>query len=207
MGIDPESDGLKRAARLGVATTHEGIDGLTRMPGWKDIEIVFDATSAAAHSEQQRNLHRGRQDHDRSHAGRDRSLCHSGGQWRCASGRAQREHGDLRRPGDDSRSSPRSARSRRCIMPRSWPRSRRNPPAPAPAPISTSSPKPPRAASRRVGGAAQGQGDHHAQSAEPPMIMRDTVFTLSSGADEAQIEAVGRTPWSRRCKPMCRAIV
>jgi acetaldehyde dehydrogenase len=49
VGIDPESDGLARAKRMGVATTHEGIDGLVAMPEWKDIEIVFDATSAGAH--------------------------------------------------------------------------------------------------------------------------------------------------------------
>lgn len=49
VGIDPASDGLARAARLGVATTHEGIDGLLRMPEYKDIEVVFDATSAKAH--------------------------------------------------------------------------------------------------------------------------------------------------------------
>lgn len=49
VGIDPESDGLKRAERLGVATTAEGIDGLVTMEIWSDIDIVFDATSAAAH--------------------------------------------------------------------------------------------------------------------------------------------------------------
>jgi len=49
VGIDPESDGLRRAARLGVETTHEGIEGLTRMAVWPEIGIVFDATSAAAH--------------------------------------------------------------------------------------------------------------------------------------------------------------
>ena len=31
VGIDPESDGLARAKRLKVATTHEGLDGLTKM--------------------------------------------------------------------------------------------------------------------------------------------------------------------------------
>ena len=50
VGIDPESDGLARAKRLGVATTHEGLDGLTKMPIWDDIQIVFDATSAGAQS-------------------------------------------------------------------------------------------------------------------------------------------------------------
>ncbi|PWL25479.1 MAG: acetaldehyde dehydrogenase (acetylating) [Altererythrobacter sp. XM-24bin4] len=49
VGIDPDSDGLKRATRMGVATTAEGIDGLMAMPEFADIEIVFDATSAGAH--------------------------------------------------------------------------------------------------------------------------------------------------------------
>ena len=49
VGIDPASDGLARAARLGVATTHEGVQGLTRLPVFADIDIVFDATSAGAH--------------------------------------------------------------------------------------------------------------------------------------------------------------
>jgi acetaldehyde dehydrogenase len=49
VGIDPASDGLARAARLGVATTHEGVQGLTRLPVFKDIDFVFDATSAGAH--------------------------------------------------------------------------------------------------------------------------------------------------------------
>lgn len=49
VGIDPKSDGLQRAAQLGVATTAEGIDGLIAMPEFAEIEIVFDATSAGAH--------------------------------------------------------------------------------------------------------------------------------------------------------------
>ncbi|MAM62227.1 acetaldehyde dehydrogenase (acetylating) [Maritimibacter sp. UBA3975] len=49
VGIDPASDGLERARRMGVATTHEGLDGLTRLPEYGDIRIVFDATSAGAH--------------------------------------------------------------------------------------------------------------------------------------------------------------
>lgn len=49
VGIDPESDGLARAKRMGVKTTHEGIEGLLKMPEWDDIKIVFDATSAKAH--------------------------------------------------------------------------------------------------------------------------------------------------------------
>jgi len=49
VGIDPESDGLQRAARLGVPITAKGIEGLLAMPEFADIGIVFDATSASAH--------------------------------------------------------------------------------------------------------------------------------------------------------------
>ncbi|NIO41471.1 MAG: acetaldehyde dehydrogenase (acetylating) [Burkholderiales bacterium] len=48
-GIDRESDGLARAKRLGISTTADGIDGLVQMPVFNDIDIVFDATSARAH--------------------------------------------------------------------------------------------------------------------------------------------------------------
>jgi acetaldehyde dehydrogenase len=49
VGIDPESDGLRRAQRLGIPTTAEGVQGLIEMPEFDDIAVVFDATSAAAH--------------------------------------------------------------------------------------------------------------------------------------------------------------
>jgi acetaldehyde dehydrogenase len=49
VGIDPASDGLARAARMGVATTHEGVEGLIRLPNFAEIDVVFDATSAGAH--------------------------------------------------------------------------------------------------------------------------------------------------------------
>ena len=49
VGIDPNSDGLARASRMGVATTHEGVSGLMAMKEFADIDIVFDATSAGAH--------------------------------------------------------------------------------------------------------------------------------------------------------------
>lgn len=49
VGIDPASDGLARAARMGVPTTHEGIEGLLALPGFADIRVVFDATSASDH--------------------------------------------------------------------------------------------------------------------------------------------------------------
>jgi acetaldehyde dehydrogenase len=49
VGIDPASDGLARARDLGVATTHDGVEGLIALPGFEEIDIVFDATSAKAH--------------------------------------------------------------------------------------------------------------------------------------------------------------
>ncbi|MDD9798204.1 MAG: hypothetical protein OXT03_03755, partial [Alphaproteobacteria bacterium] len=49
VGIDSESDGLKRARELGYPTTHKGIEGAVEMPLWQDIQIAIDATSAAAH--------------------------------------------------------------------------------------------------------------------------------------------------------------
>jgi acetaldehyde dehydrogenase len=50
VGIDPASDGLARASRLGVNTTAQGIEGLLRLDVFKNIDIVFDATSAGAHT-------------------------------------------------------------------------------------------------------------------------------------------------------------
>jgi acetaldehyde dehydrogenase len=49
VGIDPASHGLARAARMGVPTTAEGVDGLMAMPNFDEIKLVFDATSATAH--------------------------------------------------------------------------------------------------------------------------------------------------------------
>ncbi len=50
VGIDPESEGLKRAAEKGLKTTHEGIDGLLPHVEADNIEIAFDATSAYVHA-------------------------------------------------------------------------------------------------------------------------------------------------------------
>jgi acetaldehyde dehydrogenase len=49
VGIDPDSDGLARARRLGIATTHDGVQGLCARPDFDEISIVFDATSARDH--------------------------------------------------------------------------------------------------------------------------------------------------------------
>ena len=49
VGIDPESDGLRRAASLGVPVTPDGVEGLIRLDGFDEIDLIFDATSAKAH--------------------------------------------------------------------------------------------------------------------------------------------------------------
>ena len=49
VGIDPDSDGLVRGRRMGVPTTTDGVEGLLGMPDFADIKLAFDATSAGAH--------------------------------------------------------------------------------------------------------------------------------------------------------------
>ena len=49
VGIDEASEGLALARERGVATTHEGLAGLRAMAVYPEIGIVFDATSAYAH--------------------------------------------------------------------------------------------------------------------------------------------------------------
>jgi acetaldehyde dehydrogenase len=56
VGIDPGSEGLARARKMGVATTADGVDGLIAMADFDDIAIVFDATSASAHQANAKRL-------------------------------------------------------------------------------------------------------------------------------------------------------
>ncbi len=56
VGIDPESDGLRRAAKMGVQTVSTGIDGLIAHPDFGSIKYVFDATSAGAHAKHEKLL-------------------------------------------------------------------------------------------------------------------------------------------------------
>lgn len=56
VGIDPESDGLKRARAAGLKTTHEGVDGLVPHVLEDGVQIAFDATSAYVHAENSRKL-------------------------------------------------------------------------------------------------------------------------------------------------------
>lgn len=56
VGIDPESEGLKRAAEMGLKTSSTGIDGMLDQVVADDIRVAFDATSAYVHAENSRKL-------------------------------------------------------------------------------------------------------------------------------------------------------
>ena len=56
VGIDPNSDGLKRAREMGIKTTAEGVDGLIPHMVSDGVQIVFDATSAYVHAENSRKV-------------------------------------------------------------------------------------------------------------------------------------------------------
>ncbi|AOW14478.1 acetaldehyde dehydrogenase (acetylating) [Hydrogenophaga crassostreae] len=56
VGIDPNSDGLKRAKEMGIKTTADGVDGLIPHMKADGVQIVFDATSAYAHAENSRKV-------------------------------------------------------------------------------------------------------------------------------------------------------
>ena len=56
VGIDPESDGLKRARQMGIKTTSDGVDGLIPHMQADGVQIVFDATSAYVHAENSRKV-------------------------------------------------------------------------------------------------------------------------------------------------------
>ena len=49
VGIDPSSEGLAMAKARGIPVTDKGIEGFAAMPEFGNIRIVFDATSAGAH--------------------------------------------------------------------------------------------------------------------------------------------------------------
>ena len=56
VGIDPDSDGLRRAGELGLKTTSDGVDGMLAHMEADRVQIVFDATSAYAHADNSRKI-------------------------------------------------------------------------------------------------------------------------------------------------------
>jgi acetaldehyde dehydrogenase len=187
-GIDPDSDGLLRAARLGVAVTHEGIDGLARLPVWPEIGIVFDATSAAAH-----------QKHN--------EVCSAAGKIMIDLTPAAIGPYVIPVVNGDDHLDQMNVNMVTCGGQATIPivaaiaQVATVHYAEIVASIASKSAGPGTRANideftettargiELVGGAAKGKAIIILNPAEPPMIMRDTVFTLSSGAGEEEIEA------------------
>ncbi|MGE4481940.1 acetaldehyde dehydrogenase (acetylating) [Acidocella sp.] len=187
VGVDPESDGLKRAARLGVQTTHEGIDGLTKLKIWPEIGIVFDATSAGAHK-------------------KHNDICAKAGKviidlTPAAIGPyvIPMVNGDLYLDAPNVNMVTCGGQATIPIVAAISSVAKVHY-AEIVASISSKSAGPGTRANideftettskaiEDVGGAGKGKAIIILNPAEPPMIMRDTVFALSSGADEAAIE-------------------
>ena len=174
------------------------------MPAFDDIGIVFDATSAGAHTRARRRA-------ARAHGKRIIDLTPAAiGPYvvppvnlRRASRRAERQHGDLRRAGDDpDRRRGRSRRAGALCRDRRVDRVASRP-ARARARTSTSSPRPPRGPSRQSAARERGKAIIILNPAEPPLIMRDTVYACRATPTSEQIARVGRARWSPRCRPTC----
>lgn len=56
VGVDPTSEGLARARELGLKVTDQGVDGLLPYVITDGVQIAFDATSAYVHAENSRKL-------------------------------------------------------------------------------------------------------------------------------------------------------
>lgn len=190
VGIDPASDGLARAARLGVSTTHEGVEGLARLPVFQDIDIVFDATSAGAHVRNDaflRSLKPGIRMVDLTPAAigpycvpvvngeqhldaKNLNMVTCGGQATipmvAAVSRVAKVHYGEIVASISSRSAGPGTRANIDEFTETTSR-----------------------AIEAVGGAAKGKAIIVLNPAEPPLMMRDTVYTLSDFADEAAIAA------------------
>ncbi len=188
VGIDPASDGLERAARLGVATTAEGIEGLQALPVWPDIGIVFDATSAGAH-------------------GRHHAVCAAAGKVMVdltpaaigpyvvpvVNGDAHLDAPNVNMVTCGGQATIPIVAAVSQVATVHY--------AEIVASIASRSAGPGTRANideftettslaiERVGGAARGKAIIILNPAEPPMMMRDTVLVLSSGADEPTIAA------------------
>ncbi len=186
VGVDPTSDGLARARRLGVATTADGIEGLLRLDVFKNIDIVFDATSAGAHRRHDAAL----QPHgvqvidltpaaigpyvipainlEAENAG-NMNMVTCGGQATipmvAAVSRVAKVHYAEIVASISSKSAGPGTRANIDEFTETT-----------------------RAAIEKLGGAERGKAIIVLNPAEPPLIMRDTVFVLSERADEAAVE-------------------
>ena len=190
VGIDPESDGLARAKRMGVATTAEGVEGLVQMPEFADIQVVFDATSAGAHVHNDKLLREHKPDirvvdltpaaigpycvpvvNLEEHLGEGNvNMVTCGGQATipmvAAVSRVARAHYAEIVASISSKSAGPGTRANIDEF------------------TETTS-----KAIEVVGGAGKGKAIIVLNPAEPPLLMRDTVYVLSEAADQAAVEA------------------
>ena len=170
------------------------------MPEFDEIGIVFDATSAGRTSRQRAPRWRryGKRLVDLTPAAIGPYVVPAVN-LDAAPGRAERQHGDLRRAGDDPDRRRRSAGSRRCTTPRSSPRSPRSSAGPGTRANIDEFTETTGAAIEAVGGAARGKAIIVLNPAEPPLIMRDTVLCLTD-----RLDAGGAT---RRSRPSIEQMV
>ena len=187
VGIEEASEGLSMAGDRGVATTHQGIDGARTLSAWADVSIVFDATSAGAHAH-----HNG--------------VCKADGKQMvdltpaaigpyCVPVVNLEDH--LDQPNVNMVTCGGQATIPIVAAVRSV--SERVPYAEIVASVASKSAGPGTRANideftettsrgiEVVGGAEKGKAIIVLNPAEPPMIMRDTIYTLSIGADPDQI--------------------
>ena len=188
VGIDPASEGLAMARAHGIATTSDGIEGLKKLPFYAEIGIAFDATSAYAHAGHDAALRAdGIQIVDLTPAAigpftvpvvnmaahldqPNVNMVTCGGQATipmvAAVARVAKVHYAEIVASVSSRSAGPGTRANIDEFTRTTAR-----------------------AIEVVGGATRGKAIIILNPAEPPMIMRDTVFTLSDAADEDDIRA------------------
>ncbi|MEC3909588.1 acetaldehyde dehydrogenase (acetylating) [Sphingobium sp. CR2-8] len=188
VGIDAKSEGLAMARSHGIATTHEGIEGLRALPCYPEIRIAFDATSAYAHKEHDRVLRAdGIQVVDLTPAAIGPYTIPT------VNGEANLDAGNVNMVTCGGQATIPMVAAVSQVATVHY--------AEIVASVSSRSAGPGTRANideftrttagaiEKVGGAAQGKAIIILNPAEPPMIMRDTVFTLSEGADEDVIRA------------------
>jgi acetaldehyde dehydrogenase len=187
VGVDPKSDGLARAARMDVATTAEGIDGLLKLDVFKDIDIVFDANIGQCTQTSQRVVAGARRAGDRPDTHCDRpvrdpcdhleeenannmNMVTCGGQATipmvAAVSRVAKVHYAEIVASISSKSAGLGTRANIDEFTETT-----------------------RNAIVKLGGATRGKAIIVLNPAEPPLIMRDTVFVLSEPADQGAIRA------------------
>jgi acetaldehyde dehydrogenase len=187
VGVDPKSDGLARAQRLNIATTADGIDGLATLDVFDKIDIVFDATSAGAHKRHDEVLQQhGIQVIDLTPAAigpyvipainleaenaSNMNMVTCGGQATipmvAAVSRVAKVHYAEIVASISSKSAGPGTRANIDEFTETT-----------------------KAAIEKLGGAERGKAIIVLNPAEPPLIMRDTVFVLSEPADQAAVEA------------------